>query len=569
MSISRRDFLRYSALSGAALGLPASVLVKLEEAYAAGGEGLPTVVWLNGANCTGCTVSLANLVGSQGPTDLADLLINYISLDFHPNLMAAAGDLAVQHLKEATAGDFVLVVDGGVPTAFNGHTCLLWCEGGRDVTALEAVQDLAPRALATLCVGTCASFGGIPAGNPNPTGILSVADATGGSTINIPGCPAHPDWIVWTVAQLLVGTVPTLDDRGRPAALFQGDDNIIHKRCPRKGTGEVKDFGIDGHCLKELGCKGPSTHGDCMRRLWNNGTNWCIGANALCIGCTDPGFPDKLSPFFRIPAAQTNPEPTAGEVVITKAEWRSDTSELRVDGKAGAGELITVKNADTGAVLGAVSAAGDGTWRFRQQNPQPIPQKVRAEGADSDDEREVTGVPGTGTGTTEAFAVTKAEWKADKSRLRVEGKGSTGDKVVVRSAATGLSLGAVPVDASGAWRLDVNNPSPVPTTIRAECDGQSIERAVDGAPDSAAAPAEFQITKAEWRADRRELRVDGKGPAGTVVSVRNADTGAKLGSALVDPYGKWRLKVKKPSPVPSRVQAICDGAFEEREVTKR
>ena len=133
--IGRRDFLKYCIGSAAVLGLDLTVVGQLQKALAGDGT-LPTVVWLNGANCTGCTVSLANRISSDGPTDIADLLINYIDLAFHPNLMGASGDLAVQTLHNATDGaGFILAVDGGIPTAFGGHTCMLWTEkDGREVT---------------------------------------------------------------------------------------------------------------------------------------------------------------------------------------------------------------------------------------------------------------------------------------------------------------------------------------------------------------------------------------------------------------------------------------------------
>jgi Ni,Fe-hydrogenase I small subunit len=38
---------------------------------------------------------------------------------------------------------------------------------------------------------------------------------------------------------------------------------------------------------------------DCPTRQWNTHTNWPVGNNFPCNGCTDPGFPDKNSPFFR------------------------------------------------------------------------------------------------------------------------------------------------------------------------------------------------------------------------------------------------------------------------------
>jgi hydrogenase small subunit len=296
MIISRRQFLTYCTASAALLGFDMSGLRSLAKALAAGNA--PTVIWLSGAACTGCTVSLANRIAAVDPvTDVADLLINHINLAFHTTLMGAAGDQAVASLKAATAGPFVLAVEGGIPTAFGGNTCILYDEAGTPVTALSAVRTLAARSIANLAIGTCASFGGIPAAKPNPTGVQSLQMATGKKTINIPGCPSHPDWIVWTIAQLLTGNVPTLDAVGRPATLFKGENKNVHERCPREEMEEVHTFGVVG-CLKELGCKGPKTQADCPVRKWNNATNWCVGANSICLGCTEKGFPDAMSPFY-------------------------------------------------------------------------------------------------------------------------------------------------------------------------------------------------------------------------------------------------------------------------------
>ena len=297
MEIDRRQFIKYCVGSAVSLSLPMTVLGKLEQAMAAGGSSLPKVIWLNGANCTGCTVSLANLFSDSGPTDIVDLLLNTINLTYHPTLMGAAGDLAVQQLKETAQGSYILAIDGGIPTAFNGHTCLLWNDEGTEVTAMEAVEMLAPGAAAVLSIGTCASYGGIPAGGPNPTGIVSVSELTGGNTVNIPGCPTHPDWIVWTIAHLLAGEMPALDEENRPTELYGRE---VHKNCPYKERDEAKTFGIKDRCLEELGCKGEKTKSDCPSRKWNNGTNWCIGAGAICIGCTESGFPDRFSPFYKI-----------------------------------------------------------------------------------------------------------------------------------------------------------------------------------------------------------------------------------------------------------------------------
>jgi hydrogenase small subunit len=255
----------------------------------------PPIIWLKGASCTGCTVSLANRISSSAPVDLADLLVHTVDLAYHPTLMAAAGDLAVQRLRQAEAGSFILAVEGGIPTQYGGRTCTLWTEGGVDVTALAAVKELAPKAARVLAVGTCASFGGMAGAAPNPTGIQSLAVASGVSTINIPGCPPHPDWIVWTIAQLLAGTTPTLDSYHRPTALY---GTRVHSQCPRHNSSWATSLGQTQLCMGNLGCKGRETYADCPTRKWNNGVNWCVNVDSLCQGCTESGFPDKFAPLF-------------------------------------------------------------------------------------------------------------------------------------------------------------------------------------------------------------------------------------------------------------------------------
>jgi hydrogenase small subunit len=192
-------------------------------------------------------------------------------------------------------GSFILAVEGGIPTIYNGKTCILWSEKGVDVTAMAAVNELAAKAARIISIGTCASYGGISGGAPNPTTVKGVKTLTGKTTINIPGCPPHPDWIVWTIAQLLSGSLPALDSSGRPTALF---GKTVHSQCSRRDTQWATSLSQTGRCLNNLGCKGPQTYADCASRKWNNGVNWCIGADSLCQGCTQSTFPDKFAPLF-------------------------------------------------------------------------------------------------------------------------------------------------------------------------------------------------------------------------------------------------------------------------------
>jgi hydrogenase small subunit len=317
MSISRRQFLKYCNLSATALGLSAAKLRLFEEALA--NPAAPSVVWLIGSACTGCSVSFLNRISDVPgqPADVTDVVANAINLVFHPTLMSAAGETAVAALKRATAGgNFVLVLEGAVPTKFNGHPCVVWSYEGQEVTFQQAVQELTAKALATVCVGTCASFGGIPASGSNPSGCMGVKQFTGRPTINISGCPANPDWVVWAIVQLLTGTPVTLDADGRPTALYStsftgaSEFPIIHDKCPRNpattGTPEAQTFGESLHCLVNLGCRGPFTKARCNAAWCGIGGHfpgtgqphpghWCIGVNAPCHGCVEKTFPGPQS----------------------------------------------------------------------------------------------------------------------------------------------------------------------------------------------------------------------------------------------------------------------------------
>ncbi|MFC2021174.1 hydrogenase small subunit [Chloroflexota bacterium] len=269
------------------------------------------VIWLQGAGCTGCSVSVLNSVSPGIKNVLIDEVISghHLNLRFHPNIMAGSGDAIIKVLdetKQQEKGSYVLVVEGAVPTADNGNFCTVGEEKGKAVPIVSRIESLASDAVAVIALGTCASFGGIPAASPNPTKCLSIGAVlkTAGITtpvVNISGCPPHPDWFISTVASVLLFGLPSpedLDENGRPKAFY---GNLIHDTCPRRAYYDENKFAkklSDPGCLYELGCKGPVTHADCPVRLWNNGVNWCVGGGSPCLGCVEPGFPDGVSPLY-------------------------------------------------------------------------------------------------------------------------------------------------------------------------------------------------------------------------------------------------------------------------------
>jgi hydrogenase small subunit/[NiFe] hydrogenase small subunit len=194
--LSRRGFLKSCTLAATALGLSEAMIPKLIEA--AESAQRPTVIWLHFQECTGCTETL--LRGSH--PDIGRLILDIISLDYHETVMVPSGHQAEKSLHDSVAknkGKFVLVVEGAIPTADNGNYCKI---AGR--TAVDILEDIGPQAAAIIAMGTCASFGGIQAAHPNPTGAKGVQDIVSGVPIlNLPGCPPNPITFLGTVLHFL------------------------------------------------------------------------------------------------------------------------------------------------------------------------------------------------------------------------------------------------------------------------------------------------------------------------------------------------------------------------------
>src|SRR5690242_8698583 len=164
--VSRRGFLKVCTLAAGAVGLPAWAGEKMADKAASGAK--PSVIWLHFQECTGCTESLLR---TSAP-DVAELILGLISLDYHETLMAAAGYQAEEALEKAVhekAGKYILVVEGAIPTKENGIYCRV---AGK--TAQESLAEVAKNAAAVVSIGSCASWGGVPSAEPNPTGSVGV-----------------------------------------------------------------------------------------------------------------------------------------------------------------------------------------------------------------------------------------------------------------------------------------------------------------------------------------------------------------------------------------------------------
>ena len=301
--ISRRAFLKFCAATASMMALPPSMVPAVAEALSKARR--PSVIWLSFQECTGCTESLTR---SHTPT-LESLLFNAISLDYHHTLQAAAGHAAEQARLDAmreNAGKYLVVVDGSVPVELDGaYSCIA------GVTNLQMLQETARDAAAIVSVGTCASFGGIPAARPNPTGGVPVSEIIKDKPIiNVPGCPPIPVVITGVLVHYLTfGTIPELDALHRPKA-FYGE--TIHDRCYRRPFYEQGKFAETfddegaraGWCLYKLGCKGPTTYNACATTKWNGGVSFPIQSGHGCFGCSSPNFWDHGSFYAPLSTAE-------------------------------------------------------------------------------------------------------------------------------------------------------------------------------------------------------------------------------------------------------------------------
>jgi hydrogenase small subunit len=342
LSMDRRTFLKVVGAIGAStfLGLHRTQITKALEL------SKTKVIWLHGAECTGCSASLLD----AGNPDIMQA-INKLSVDlvFHETIMAHQGifvDGAPAGTSELNSeilldeaieeGNYILVVEGAIANGPDGSG--KYCMYG-ERTFKDMFEKAASNASMIMAVGMCAAFGGI---NSADSDIADLTDFRGVDfvkeshskgmltelgidkpVINIAGCPSHPDWILLTLAAVILGKFSlndldsVLDKYKRPTVFFP-ETNTMHDNCPRRGYYDRgildDDFSGEG-CLLKVGCKGPYTRSDCGLRKWNNGVSMCTQAGSSCIGCAEPGFPDSTSPFYEM----GEDKPLMGGVTIDTA----------------------------------------------------------------------------------------------------------------------------------------------------------------------------------------------------------------------------------------------------------
>ena len=269
---------------------------------------MASVLWFQGGACSGNTMSFLN---AEEP-NVVDLITDFgLNLLWHPSLGLELGENAQKLFRDCVDGTTpldVFVFEGTVMEGPDGS-------GRYDMFAdrpmKEWVTELCAAAGVVVAIGDCASWGGIPAMAPNPTdstglqfhkrekgGFLGAdfVSKAGLPVINVPGCPAHPDWITQIIVALATGRTGdiTLDELQRPETFFK---TFTQTGCTRVQFFEYKQSttsfgeGTRTGCLfYEFGCRGPMTHSPCNRILWNRQSSK-TRAGMPCMGCTEPEYP--------------------------------------------------------------------------------------------------------------------------------------------------------------------------------------------------------------------------------------------------------------------------------------
>ncbi len=258
------------------------------------------VVWVQGVTCNGNTHSFLN-----------NSNLDAFEFVYHPLLPTP------YTLEELEKIDFdILVLEGGLQKD--------WIRGSKNFLGL--FLDLAKRAKRIVCVGSCAVYGGIfKEFDQSISGFLFDKEQKSTfygnfyqKTINIPGCPAHPEWIAFGI----LNESCVLDEFNRPKELFA---YTVHDGCIRNEYFEwkvdAKDFGLKEGCLfYEQGCQAPYTHGSCNKILWNE-INSKTRVGTPCFGCTEYTFPSynlfSTKTYMGIPAKMPLGVPKRAYLTIT------------------------------------------------------------------------------------------------------------------------------------------------------------------------------------------------------------------------------------------------------------
>jgi hydrogenase small subunit len=240
------------------------------------------LLWLSALSCYGNVHSFFNY-------SHIDKFLEEFSFVYHPSIDS---DYTLDDLYSKELECDILLIEGTLEDDLQKGD-------GKFATLLEKYGAKAKK---IITVGTCASFGGIFAQNyPNRYGLHYKEEkqhtryqSFQNKTINIPGCPIHPETLASTLYSIKKKYQISLDNYERPKEYF---GFTTHNGCLRNEYFEYKidnhQFGnLEGCMFYDHGCQGPYTNSSCNKVLWNEVSSKTRSGHP-CIGCTEPSFPKQ------------------------------------------------------------------------------------------------------------------------------------------------------------------------------------------------------------------------------------------------------------------------------------
>jgi hydrogenase small subunit len=240
------------------------------------------LLWLNLLSCNGNVHSFLNYPNIEK-------FLEDFTFIYHPTLDTP---YSLQDIVSQDIHCDILLIDG---TLEDGYT-------KADVDIKTIIERYGKTAKKIITVGTCASFGGIFLNNETTKYGLHFRQKIEHNrykklkekTINISGCPIHPEILVNTLYSIKKEYQLKLDQYHRPKEFYA---TTIHNGCTRNEYFEYKidnhEFGnLEGCMFYDHGCQGPYTNGSCNKILWNE-INSKTRIGHPCMGCTEPTFPKE------------------------------------------------------------------------------------------------------------------------------------------------------------------------------------------------------------------------------------------------------------------------------------
>jgi hydrogenase small subunit len=264
------------------------------------------LIWLTGASCDGCTMAM---LGAAEPS-IEDLLLGRVPdaprvTLVHPVLALESGEAYCARIEQAARGDlspFVLVLEGSVldeSLAGEGSFSRLGMRDERPLTIAAWIDRLAPAAEAVIAIGSCATWGGIPAAAGSPTGAMGLEDYLGREflsraglpVINVPGCApsgaSFIDTLIYVFLHLQHLVPLELDEERRPRWLY---GELTHPLPPHADYLPPQAYDVAGR--PAVGCPVPG-------QGWMRGIGGCARVGGTCIGCTARDFADRYLELTR------------------------------------------------------------------------------------------------------------------------------------------------------------------------------------------------------------------------------------------------------------------------------